>query len=286
MWRASVTRGSIDGFRNFAILGFFRSFGMAIDEQRAEPDAGYRKRVRCHLVTYIFIATSSGMYMTIQNSIGAMRFTITCYKLMMMPARYSRNFSAIGLIILAFVACSFSAPLNRDARAQSWDAVLTRPGWDLPQFKRAREIYQRGDCRESWDILWPLAKVGNREARYLLWSMTLDRMMPPGRLGAKWDRHHLTLAAYATLVPSPFELPGSEQHRGARKSIQNAIGALKLGPSGDQVAQCYKSGSSLPACLKLATSLGVVQRFEDYAADVDAEARESGLPARCLPRPW
>jgi len=185
----------------------------------------------------------------------------------------------------------FGMSCGRHAIAQSeWDVALTRPGWDLPEFKQATEAFRREDCKNAWDILWPLAKKGNREARYLLWGHLIGGLIPPGTAAvsrSSMDRHHLTLAAYATLVPAgPNPPPGDPHHKWAREVIPGAIKRLSLGEKGDKVAQCYKSTSAFRTCLDLVVALGIVQRFEEYAYDVVRERMETGRAASCSRRAW
>lgn len=184
------------------------------------------------------------------------------------------------LVVIGVSAFGLVGDLNRNVRAQS--------SWDLPEFNQASEAYKREDCRSAWDIVWPLAKKGNHEARYFLYGTIVDRMIPPGDSGyprSAFVRHNLTLAAYATLARARPGL-GDPNHRWARIEIPNSISALALGSKGGRVAQCYKSDSSLQVCFDLAVSLGVVPKFEDYALGVEAAARETGLTARCRPHPW
>jgi hypothetical protein len=194
--------------------------------------------------------------------------------------------SVAAIVAVSVVAFSLEF-IDRQARAQvTWEMALSQPGWNLPEFKQAAEAYGQGDCLRAWALLWPFAKKGSHEARYLLWALTIDRMILPGlRSKSGWTTHDLVLAAYAALVPAtPHPPPGDPEHRGARKAIQDAINGLELGENGARVAHCYKSGTSFQACLDLAVSLGVVQRFEDYAADVEDTMRETRTQASCRPR--
>jgi hypothetical protein len=90
----------------------------------------------------------------------------------------------------------------------------------------------------------------------------------------------LTLAAYGALGQvAPGR--GDPSHAWLRRDIPIFIRDLALGVNGDRVAQCYTSGSSFRDCLNLATTLGVVPKFEDYAAEVEMAARETGEGASC-----
>jgi len=183
-------------------------------------------------------------------------------------------------VVLGLAAFGLLSDSSRDVRAQS--------SWDLPEFNQAGEAYKREDCRGAWDMVWPFAKKGNHEARYFLHGTMVDRMIPPGDSGhprSIFLRHNLTLAAYGTLARAQPGM-GDPNHRGTRVEIPNLINALTLGAKGDRVAQCYKSASPFQTCLDLAVSLGVVQKFEEYALSTEAAARETGLAARCRPHPW
>jgi hypothetical protein len=175
-------------------------------------------------------------------------------------------------------ALAISISISLPAKAQSV--------WNLPEFNQATEAFRNEDCRAAWDIVWPLAKQGNHEARYFLAMAMVGRLAPPGLPRelpeAAWDRHSLTLFAYAALATqSPTPWHGDPSHRWARKEVPLLIKKLALGLNGSRVAQCYASDASFQDCLDLAVSLGVVQRFEDYARDVERAARETGIQAWC-----
>jgi hypothetical protein len=146
---------------------------------------------------------------------------ITIAKLPTRGCRPMRNRILPGILVILGVALSgLLGDLSRDVRAQ--------PGWDFPEFDQAREAYRREDCRGAWDIVWPLAKKGNHEARYFLHGTIVDRMIPPGDSGyprSVFLRHNLILAAYATLARArPGR--GDPNHRWARIDIPNSINAL------------------------------------------------------------
>jgi hypothetical protein len=159
-----------------------------------------------------------------------------------------------------------------DARAQT--------GWDLPEFKEATVASNRWDCGGAWDIVWPLARSGNADARLYLLLLIVSNTEPPGfglmsSPRALWEHRMLTLSAYAAL--SRVSRDGSEpSHKWIRDDIPRHLKALALGAKGDQVAQCYQSGAGFRDCLDLAGSLGVIPTFEDFAEQVEKARRESG----------
>jgi hypothetical protein len=154
------------------------------------------------------------------------------------------------------------------------------------EVQEAWTALQRGDCEAAWNALWPLAKSGNQEARSFLYFATAG-VIPPGvtKDHASWYRHVLALAAYAALAPPEFYLPGSvSDGRFARQDVPAAIRGLKLGANGERVSQCYASDASLEKCLNLGISLGVIPTFEKYARETELIARNTGIPASCVPR--
>jgi hypothetical protein len=157
---------------------------------------------------------------------------------------------------------------------------------EFPELKQATEAYRRGDCQAAWDLTWPSAKAGKQEAIYYLWTTMVFGMVPPGRAkfsAASIAWHELTIAAHAAAVgpKSSAVFHVDPNHRWARKEIPILLGQLDLGDAGRRVSQCYLSDSSLEQCLNVAIATGVVQPFSDYAAAVDAEARETGIEASC-----
>lgn len=167
--------------------------------------------------------------------------------------------------------------------------AMAQPIHNALELSQAKKAYSHGDCARAWDIAWPLAKMGDHEARYFLYGTIVDRMIPPGDTGfpkSTFIRHNLTLAAYAALATNRTQGGGSPTHQWVRTEIPKSIDALDLGARGDRVAQCYRSASSFHGCLSLALSLGIIQEFRDYAREVEAAARETGLSARCRAHPW
>jgi hypothetical protein len=156
-----------------------------------------------------------------------------------------------------------------------------------PEVQQAWAALQRGDCRAAWNTLWPLAKNGNQEARYFLYSSLGGRMVPPGTTKdhTSWHRHVLVLSAYAALTPKEQYLPGSvSDGRFARQDVPASIAALKLGVNGERASQCYASDAPLEKCLDLGISLGVIPKFGDYARETELAAHETGVTAHCLSR--
>ena len=156
-----------------------------------------------------------------------------------------------------------------------------------PDDAEAWAALRRNDCEGAWNILWPLAKNGDQEARYYLYWAVVQRINPPDVATdpAILNRHFLTLSAYAALRPTErYSMGVASDGRFARIEVPVAISRLNLGEHGERVAQCYKAGEPLDACLQLGVSLGVIQEFEDYARDTDRRVREAGAKARCLPR--
>jgi hypothetical protein len=148
------------------------------------------------------------------------------------------------------------------------------------------DAVRRRNCREQWNILWPLAKQGNSEARYYLWAGMTDNLRPPGPASQSIrKRQLLTFSVYATMAARrPAPLQGHPDHGWAHYDIPIFIKELALGPKGDRVAQCYTSKSPFDVCLKLAVSLGVVQTFEDFADELEASGQREHEMASCLPR--
>ena len=160
-----------------------------------------------------------------------------------------------------------------------------RTAWDLPEFASATAALKDGDCKRAWEFVWPLAKQGNHEAQYFLRSAMIGKLKPAGfwsQPETDRTRQLLNMAAHAALAregANPFQ--GDPNHRWARKEIPLLINQLGLGSKGDRAAQCYRSTASFRDCLTMAISLGVVQKFEDHAREVDAAADKCGISATC-----
>ncbi len=172
----------------------------------------------------------------------------------------------ISFLFLGLGGCRVLDQMNYEAMAQSGK---------LSEFELASYAMSKGLCRTAWEQMWPLAKRGDHEAQLLLWGASLQYLAYPGDFERHvWNRHKLTLAAYGALAAPESNL--------LRKEIPIYIRELDLGPKGKQVSKCYERGSSFKECLTLAVSLGVVQKFEDYARDVDVVAQQPGMSAGCV----
>lgn len=184
---------------------------------------------------------------------------------------------SIVSVVVWFLALIVATTFGHDVRAQSTT-------WDLPELQKARAATARWDCRTAWEILWPLAKGGNNEARYLLMVAKVQNTAPPGTnrqsSAEVRNRHSLTLAAYAALAQVPAHA-ADPNHRWLRESIPIYLRDLSLGSNGDRVAQCYASGRGFRDCLELAVSIGIVPTFEEYAEQVEAAEQRTGMPASC-----
>lgn len=163
--------------------------------------------------------------------------------------------------------------------------VRAQTGWETPEFADATAAFDRGDCRGAWEAVWPLAKSGNPDARLYVLYLVMFSTNPPGldvisSPRALWERHLLTLSAYAALSRRSGG-KGEPSHKWIRDDVPRLIGGLGLGTNGDKVAKCYQSGGTFRDCLDLAVSLGVIPRFEDYAEEVERAERDTGVAASC-----
>lgn len=166
------------------------------------------------------------------------------------------------------------------------NSSFAQVGPNASEIERAWAAMQNRDCETAWNILWPLAKSGDVEARYFLYGSSAG-IIHPGvtKDPSSYDRHTLALSPYAALRPKANYAPGvPSDGRFARQDVPASIRGLKLGEAGERVSQCYTSDPSLEKCLKLGVSLGVIPKFEDYAREVDKMVSENGITARCLPR--
>ena len=207
--------------------------------------------------------------------------------------RFSTPISAVNLLLygsLLIVASFAAASLAHAEASPPRPQPALGPRWVFTEFQQATEALARRDCRGAWEAIWPLAKSGRAEARYLLWAFTVSTVAPPGWASIPEEadlRHRLTIAAYAAAVPQgPMPWHGAPDHRWARNEIPLMISKLKQSANTEQVASCYRRGSSFNECLDHAVSRGVVQSFDAYAAEIDAMVSSGSAKASCKSRPW
>lgn len=182
------------------------------------------------------------------------------------------------------VASIFSPILAVDLVFRGESLASSIKPWELTELQAANSANAQWDCTKAWNILWPLAKAGNPEARYALWSFTIFNTNPPGAdrnsPSEIISRHKLILSAYGSAASWPPEKTDATQQL-LRNSIPIYIQELALDASGIEVIQCYRSARQLPECLDLAVSRKVVPKFADYVDEVDAIIRQTGHSASC-----
>jgi len=95
-----------------------------------------------------------------------------------------KRFSLIALTLIGFVSTGFSytgehsSSLPQVMRAPDWNEQQAAE-WDSAKEKVARIEQEKLEynqlCRQTWDIVWPLAKAGNLEARFSVFTAFRDQ---------------------------------------------------------------------------------------------------------------
>ncbi len=146
----------------------------------------------------------------------------------------------------------------------------------------AENLWSEKDCSGTWATLWPWAKAGNQEARFML----LRLMAPPPDMsgieppGAAHDytsdiRDFVVFFAYA--APYKPEETLSESYRSVAKQLFQSTGFSERS-GGRDFLTCIESAK--PDCHQIAVEAKLIPTFQEYAAEIDALIA-AGFDAAC-----
>jgi hypothetical protein len=113
--------------------------------------------------------------------------------------------------------------------------ALAQRNWPA-EFDQAWAALQRHDCKAAWNIVWPLAKRGDPQARHFLYdALAAGGMGFPGitKDHSWYYRSYLMLAVYAAVTPEDqlaFPVP---DRRFFRIDIVNVIKSVELNSNGE-----------------------------------------------------
>jgi hypothetical protein len=145
-------------------------------------------------------------------------------------------------------------------------------------YSDALALYLSDRCDAAWNLLWPIAKLGDNDARFILAESLYMGCDLPHRNGRTADEEsHLYNVLEAYAISEPVKYPFYQEHE---QLFREQLGGLNLFyhyAGAKEAAACYiylvdsKDGSLAGAkkCLDKAISLGVIKHFKDFAADVD-----------------
>jgi hypothetical protein len=156
--------------------------------------------------------------------------------------------------------------------------------WKHEALNRASELLKE-NCGQAWNIVWPLAKSGNEEAQYFIfsWLFNTPKLRLPGDVfDSRESPQYRTLSVYAAAATTEFNEMMLAANSNWRRNFAKYIVATVPGAGGQSVAQCYENNKSGKECQQLAVSLGVVPSFKEFATNLDQTFRETGTRARCM----
>ncbi|MCE7886884.1 MAG: hypothetical protein DYH13_05180 [Alphaproteobacteria bacterium PRO2] len=150
------------------------------------------------------------------------------------------------------------------------------------------KLGQTTKCSEKWDVLWPLAKEGDLEARayltiYMFGIMHHPDLCAPGGCDyASKLRNILIMAVHA----GDYEFPKTEEYEFLREYFKTAFDYVfeiyQLGYEngrGDKFMKCLHQSKG--SCAKIAVDEGIVPSFERYAVEIDALSG-AGFKRKCV----
>ncbi len=191
-----------------------------------------------------------------------------------LPRRKLGKVSAAFLVALLLCGCPgdpVPPTMGEKLRAEKGADVA----WPAP-YGDALAFYLKDNCDGAWGLLWPLAKQGDNNARFLPTESLLMGCALPGL----WDfqkyhadevRLRVTLYAYAISEPANYSLRDGDRDY-FRKVLRNNL-TMWLPGEAQAVQACYVSDASAKHCLNTARSVGAMKSFDEVAKEIDSHAK-------------
>lgn len=172
---------------------------------------------------------------------------------------------------------------NQDTQivAEASPESLDEPAW-IADRGLLQELLKQHACDKVWATLWPWAKRGNMEARFLLFMLMVpppdaDILFAPGNVGdyATTMRDALVMAVHSL----EFEDGSSESkhYRDVKVNLFRSFGGEES-PRAASFMACLNKDSS--GCVEFAVKEKLVPSFDEYAAQIDA-LMENGMTGSC-----
>jgi hypothetical protein len=149
-----------------------------------------------------------------------------------------------------------------------------------PPYSDALALYFNNRCDEGWNVLWPLAKQGDNDARFIIAESLAMGCEMPIHVSRYDDRQRLSLMLEAYAISEPVRYPLYEQDA---QTFRERLGLTLLadGYGTETVRACYASlvdskdlsVTSSKKCLNKAISLGVMKSFDRFAGNIDQSAK-------------
>lgn len=175
----------------------------------------------------------------------------------------------LKVVLIGFVISLLTFPQPAQA------ADMLSPGM-LSAEKRLNNLSGVELCVETWNVLWPLAKEGDLQARMaLVWQvmplMHMDMVVPPGRSGDYISKMRDARILFAHGLGAWIK--NSEAHKDIKlfSFIFEGIGSEKFN-------ECI-SEERYDECAAIAVEENKIPSFESYAAEMDALAAQGFKPS-------
>jgi len=176
----------------------------------------------------------------------------------------SRVFLIVSLLLLG--ACT--AP-RHDSMAIS---LSSQANWDeiesySEQIMEDKSINDADKCARIWSTIWPMAKAGNKEARFGLFAMRgfSDMELTPAS-------HNMATGQFELLVLYIHSLGASELSKDAYRKAGQTPDIFSLYPflnKGPRFKECMTKLQAAE-CTQIAVDEHLIPSFEDFSAEVDA----------------
>lgn len=223
-----------------------------------------------------------------------------------------RSANRLLVMALTVMATVSSAPL---ALAQP----ATKSTFEREPLVSAKRFSQERNYPAFWDVLWEAAKSGDQAAlSMLVSSVTMLGLVPPGVSPEAVDENRQQIFAFMLYVADSEDGLGSASFVSYRKALivllqthtgyinENGVAVPRCARPDERLrgcpqksspplpfdiedrmilARCYIDEPTSKGCLDKAIALSIVAPFSEFAAKLDRRAAETGIAARCQPRP-
>lgn len=180
------------------------------------------------------------------------------------------------IIFLLFFSYSLLVSLEAHAADQS--------KWELDRQK----VLNLKDCNKKWKILWPWAKIGNLEARFIIFYLMLEplpdvkaRLLAPGNSGDLISLHRdlIMFLVFSEGYNPDEKIFNNTWDENLKIETYKMMGFSNHNP-GKLFLRCLEKTTPKSTCVKLAVDKNLVPSFDQYAKQIDIFAA-NGLIATC-----
>lgn len=188
-----------------------------------------------------------------------------------------RSVSSCSVLFVLSMSCPLAAGCDRWTSLANITKETITDNWP-EQYLEAITAANKGDCRESWNSLWPLAKRGDRNAIYLLSEMLLEGMEITVNSNYKKDAFLFYLYSLGSRDAYSIYISKSNPKYHHSEFIKR-FEKQDLG-EWSQVYQCIKNNHESD-CLKEYKEKGIIPNFNKFTSDIERQIKNYKTISGC-----